>query len=873
MDRRYEEFCTADRYFYDTPSRRTDDHPFAVLAKELPGDWRHSDSDHWWFFQPAGVRLPEQGWKVHVSVCPANADRVLDRVWDYCIAKRVAFKFLRDRHILLVQNSKSAHRGSSGKFVTVYPVDDAAFRDVVEDLAALLAGEPGPYILTDLRWGSGPIYVRYGGFHPLRCRDAIGDHVPAIRRPDGVLVPDDRSPGFAPPDWIGLPDFLRPQYAASRTSTIEDLPYRIDNVLQFSNGGGVYLATRRADGGQVVLKEARPLAGLDANQDDAVTRIDREEQVLRRLAGIPGIPAIYDAFSVWEHRFIAMEYVEGETLNSWSVRNQPLIHHGTTARDRADYARRVLDIVAELGRILAEVHARGIVFGDLHPGNVLMDPETGALTLIDFEAAFDIGSGKRSGIAAPGFHAPPDRTDAEIDDYALAVLGLQSLTSLPNLHVIDPHKIVDLLDLAERRFDLPPDYRQHVLDVLRPPTPGGQTLGVDFDRDCPDWPAIRSSIVRAILASATLDRTDRLFPGDIAQFADAGGLGMAYGAAGVLYALDSVGVRHEAYERWLIDAATRATDLPAGFYSGLHGVAYVLDRLGHRVPAVRLLARAEPLAAATDGGSLYDGLAGIGLTLLHFAGRTGDSSYLAQAGRIAEQIGAQVAAGRWPNERRTPNSAVDPHATDTPPASLMFGWSGIALFLLRMYEESHDTNWLDLAVRAVHLDLDRCVMTHDDTLQGNEGWRVRPYLDIGSAGVALVADELLVHRADDRIEASLAPLLRACEPEMMVFAGLWGGRAGLLAALCRLTARYPNLRPVVEQQLRGFAWHALRYQGELAFAGAMNLRLSMDLATGSAGVLLSLATAHDDEPAFLPYFRRVRPARNRSAHRGEVNPL
>jgi hypothetical protein len=162
-------------------------------------------------------------------------------------------------------------------------------------------------------------------------------------------------------------------------------------------------------------------------------------------------------------------------------------------------------------------------------------------------------------------------------------------------------------------------------------------------------------------------------------------------------------------------------------------------------------------------------------------------------------------------------------------------------------------------------------MTHDDTLQANEGWRVRPYLDVGSAGVALVADELLVHRADDRVEADLAPLLRACEPEMMVFAGLWGGRAGLLAALCRLTARYPGLRPAAEHQLRGFAWHALRYQGDLAFAGAMNLRLSMDLATGSAGVLLSLAAAHDDDPAFLPYFRRIRAARNRSAPGGEVN--
>ncbi len=56
-----------------------------------------------------------------------------------------------------------------------------------------------------------------------------------------------------------------------------------------------------------------------------------------------------------------------------------------------------------------------------------------------------------------------------------------------------------------------------------------------------------------ILASATPDRDDRLFPGDIAQFGDGGGLGLAHGAAGVLYALAQAGAeRYEEGERWLL---------------------------------------------------------------------------------------------------------------------------------------------------------------------------------------------------------------------------------------------------------------------------------------------------------------------------------
>ncbi|GAA4941134.1 hypothetical protein GCM10023238_03610 [Streptomyces heliomycini] len=52
----------------------------------------------------------------------------------------------------------------------------------------------------------------------------------------------------------------------------------------------------------------------------------------------------------------------------------------------------------------------------------------------------------------------------------------------------------------------------------------------------------RDSMAAAIRASATPSRTDRLFPGDIAQFATAGGgLAFGHGAAGVLYALAESG--------------------------------------------------------------------------------------------------------------------------------------------------------------------------------------------------------------------------------------------------------------------------------------------------------------------------------------------
>ncbi len=51
------------------------------------------------------------------------------------------------------------------------------------------------------------------------------------------------------------------------------------------------------------------------------------------------------------------------------------------------------------------------------------------------------------------------------------------------------------------------------------------------------------------------------------------------------------------------------------------------------------------------------------------------------------------------------------------------------------------------------------------------------------------------------------------------------------------------------------AWHAVPYAGHVAFAGDQLSRLSMDLGTGAAGVLLALAAMSSERPVGLPFLR------------------
>lgn len=225
MNKGYAAFCDADRWFYDAPYRRTEESYPAALAP-VPEGWQTHRSGDWLALRPLDTELPSQGWKIHVSACLDNAESVLDRVHAYCVERRIAFKFVPSRYLLHIRNAKYADRAASGKFLTVYPADEEQCRRIAEDLDSLLAGEPGPYILSDLRWNDGPVHLRYGSFTLRHCYDEHGDLVPAVETPDSELVPDVRGPVFQPPAWLELPRSCARTWTGARPSPSRTSPTR-----------------------------------------------------------------------------------------------------------------------------------------------------------------------------------------------------------------------------------------------------------------------------------------------------------------------------------------------------------------------------------------------------------------------------------------------------------------------------------------------------------------------------------------------------------------------------------------------------------------------------------------------------------------------
>jgi hypothetical protein len=620
--------------------------------------------------------------------------------------------------------------------------------------------------------------------------------------------------------------------AAQASVDSGNMPYTVESALHFSNGGGIYLARDTSTGRQVVLREARPHAGLDGDGNDAVARLYREAETLRALGDLDFVPEYLGTFTVWEHHFLVEEYIEGETLWTYLASRTPLTGTAETPERAAEYATGALDLCDQLDRALRTLHERGYVFADLHPRNVLVRPD-GRVALVDFEVAYRPDRDATPTLGCPGFITPKAFAGPERDQYALHCIKLAMFMPLTPMLDLADAKVDEFTDAITEFFPSAApaltstrDSLRRVLGVRDASRPSEHFEAAAADPSGPGMDGLVDALAEAITASATPERTDRLYPGD-PHGLDDGGYSLAHGAAGVLFALRMAGREIDPeHVDWLTAAARRAP-ARAGLYHGLHGAALVLHGLGREEEALRILSRVDSSVPLPRSASLSRGLAGIGLTMRYFAAATGDDRWRRRQREILDRLTVLLS--------EAPSGA-------TGSAGLMDGWAGAASFFLSSYEDFDVPAFPGLARQAIHRDLAAAENRDNGEVLLKDGMRLLAYLGDGSSGLAEPIARYVSLRADDELAEVHRGVLAAAQPLFTIEPGLLGGRAGLIATL----AAHPgtdSLPDVLGRQIRRLSVHAVPLEGGIAFPGHWLLRLSMDLATGTAGVLYALQAA------------------------------
>lgn len=145
--------------------------------------------------------------------------------------------------------------------------------------------------------------------------------------------------------------------------------YEVQEKLGQGGMGEVHRALDRNLGRHVAIKILPEEFSTDLER---VARFEREAKLLATL-NYPNIAAVYGFEEAKGLRFLVMELVEGETL-------QTRLDKGALSIDEA------LETCRQVAEGLEAAHERGVVHRDLKPGNIMITPE-GKVKILDFGLA------------------------------------------------------------------------------------------------------------------------------------------------------------------------------------------------------------------------------------------------------------------------------------------------------------------------------------------------------------------------------------------------------------------------------------------------------------------------------------------------------
>ncbi len=370
---------------------------YNIVKQLLNEEWKIRKEGIWFVAYNPRIKLPQQGWKIHISGTILNAEKILKTVVPLLMKEKTVFKFICDSKILGFVNSKNYNRASSGKFITIYPNDEIIFKSLIEKIYILTREFSGPYIFSDKNYrDSKSVFYRYGGFQFKYLINIFGEKIPVISTPSGNLIPDERLPYFFIPEGIKDPFEEAVEKNEEIPEKVEKLKitlnqhYLIEEAIMFSNKGGVYKAKDLRNNNQMIIKEARPLVDLDYNGNDAINILKKEFRVLNKMQETGFVPKVIDLFQEWEHWFLVMEYIDGVILSNYrAVEGIGLILRKNWSYDIIkDFYEKMSKIIEQLVRAISFFHNNGIIIGDVSPNNIIINMETLRIKFIDFEGAY-----------------------------------------------------------------------------------------------------------------------------------------------------------------------------------------------------------------------------------------------------------------------------------------------------------------------------------------------------------------------------------------------------------------------------------------------------------------------------------------------------
>ena len=142
--------------------------------------------------------------------------------------------------------------------------------------------------------------------------------------------------------------------------------YQIDSLVYESTKSLVYRATRLTDHQPVMLK----LLKQDYPTPQELARYQQEYDLTRSL-DLEGVVKAYALEPYQDTLMMCLEDFGGESVHHWLAKNELTLHSGLT-------------LAIKMSHVIGQIHQEQVIHKDLNPSNMVLNPATGQLKLIDF---------------------------------------------------------------------------------------------------------------------------------------------------------------------------------------------------------------------------------------------------------------------------------------------------------------------------------------------------------------------------------------------------------------------------------------------------------------------------------------------------------
>lgn len=373
-------------------------------------------------------KLPEQGWKIHISAYYDNYHNILKKIATYCYRYKVPFKYTQMKYLHMFLG-KNANRISSGKLITIYPSTEIEFINTVRDLYSKLKREEGPRILTDIRYKNCKIiYYRYG---TISRKERI------IISPNNEIIVDANKVGYLKPHFIEDP--LEKDQSNDVTNSYLLDNYEINKSIQFSNYGGIYEAINKKNFKKVIIKEFRYKTGESSNFQ-SVDLAKNEARNLLFLQGKNYVPQLIETIVEEDNFYLVRSYIQGKNL---SIFKEELTLASIPIEDKKEILirkQKLYNLIDKLFIRFIEMHNLGFYHNDISLNNFLIDNNSN-IFFIDTDSSFLNTENLKYVISTTDFTDSSllkEQNGVMIDRKRLGYLIIDLTCSANDLLVIDP---------------------------------------------------------------------------------------------------------------------------------------------------------------------------------------------------------------------------------------------------------------------------------------------------------------------------------------------------------------------------------------------------------------------------------------------------